>query len=57
MEAIKWYCKAAILGHPSAQSNLGLLYANGEGVDKDPIVYNESGLQKRPKAMEYCRIL
>ena len=31
-EALKWYTKAAELGHPDAQSELGHMYFNGEGV-------------------------
>ena len=34
-EAVKWYRKAADQGHASAQFNLGLMYAKGEGVAKD----------------------
>jgi len=30
-EALRWYTKAAEQGNADAQSNLGLLYANGEG--------------------------
>jgi TPR repeat protein len=30
-EAVKWYRKAAEQGFPVAQSNLGLMYANGKG--------------------------
>jgi TPR repeat protein len=33
-EAVKWYRKAADQGHASAQYNLGLMYAYGEGVLK-----------------------
>ena len=31
-EATKWYKKAANQGHAYAQTNLGTLYANGQGV-------------------------
>lgn len=31
-EAIKWYTKAAENGYPDAQSELGFMYLNGEGV-------------------------
>ena len=34
-EAVKWYNKAAVQGHASAQSNLGVMYVNGHGVSKD----------------------
>jgi tetratricopeptide (TPR) repeat protein len=34
-EAVKWYRKAADQGHGKAQVNLGLCYANGQGVKKD----------------------
>ncbi len=32
---VKWYRKAADQGHASAQSNLGLRYAEGQGVPQD----------------------
>ncbi|MAA55151.1 MAG: hypothetical protein CMK43_08315 [Porticoccaceae bacterium] len=32
MTAFKWYTKAAEQDYASAQYNLGLMYANGEGV-------------------------
>jgi len=35
-EAVKWYRKAAEHGSAVAQSNLGLMYANGIGVIKNP---------------------
>lgn len=35
-EAVKWYRKAAELGHVSSQFNLGLIYAKGRGVQPDP---------------------
>ena len=35
MEAVKWYRKAAEQNHAEAQYNLGVCYANGEGVAKD----------------------
>lgn len=38
-EAIKWYRKAAELGHPDAQSELGHMYFNGEGV---PVNHEEA---------------
>ncbi|MDZ4816011.1 MAG: tetratricopeptide repeat protein, partial [Verrucomicrobiota bacterium] len=37
VEAVKWYRKAAEQGNASAQFNLGLKYAKGEGVPKDEI--------------------
>ncbi len=36
-EAAKWFRKAADQGHPEAQYNLGLAYANGQGVAQDNI--------------------
>ena len=36
-EAVKWYRKAAEQEESSAQYSLGLSYANGEGVAKDPV--------------------
>ena len=32
---MKWYRKAAEQGHAVAQSNLGFMYASGDGVPKD----------------------
>ena len=37
-QAIHWYRKAAVQNHAPAQSNLGVLYAKGEGVMQDFIV-------------------
>ena len=34
-EAVKWFRKAADMGEPNAQYNLGLCYATGDGVEKD----------------------
>ena len=34
-EAVKWLKKAADLGEPNAQYNLGLFYYNGQGVKQD----------------------
>ena len=39
-EAVKWYTKAAQQGHAFAQNDLGMMYENGEGVEKD---YGEAG--------------
>jgi TPR repeat protein len=36
-EAAKWFRKAADQGHPEAQYNLGLAYANGQGVARDNV--------------------
>ncbi len=33
--AAHWFAKAAEQGHKRAQNHLGLLYARGEGVEKD----------------------
>ncbi|MEW6313466.1 MAG: tetratricopeptide repeat protein [Pseudomonadota bacterium] len=33
--ALKWYRKAAEQGHAGAQSNLGIMYAHGQGVPQD----------------------
>lgn len=35
VEAVKWYRKAAEQGFANAQTNLGTMYYNGEGVPKD----------------------
>ncbi len=35
MEAVKWYKKAATQGYAKAQYNLGVMYRNGQGVEKD----------------------
>jgi hypothetical protein len=37
IEALKWYRKAADQGYAKAQYNLGLCYANGDGVRRDEI--------------------
>ena len=37
IEAVKWYRKAANLGHADAQNDLGVCYHNGNGVTKDLI--------------------
>ena len=37
VQAVAWYRKAAEQGHADAQSNLGWLYATGEGVPKRPL--------------------
>jgi len=34
--ATMWYQRAADTGNTSAMNNLGLLYMNGRGVDRDP---------------------
>ncbi len=36
-EAVQWYRKAAIQNNPTAQFQLGLLYAEGIGVEKDEV--------------------
>jgi TPR repeat protein len=36
-EAVAWYRKAAAQGTAGAQSNLGAMYANGQGVIQDDI--------------------
>jgi hypothetical protein len=36
-EAIRWYKSAAERGHHIAQNNLGLLYRDGRGVERDPV--------------------
>ena len=43
-EAAVWFRKAAEQGHAQAQSNLGIMYSQGQGVEKD---YNE--------AVKWCR--
>ena len=35
MEAVNWYRRAADQGHADAQFNLGVSYADGEGVPQD----------------------
>jgi TPR repeat protein len=35
--AATWYRKAAEQGSPVAQNNLGVLYAKGQGVARDPV--------------------
>ena len=37
-EAVSWYRKAAAQGNAAAQFNLGMMYQNGEGVLKDPVL-------------------
>ena len=37
-EAVRWYRKAAEQGFAPGQSNLGLMYARGEGVPKDYVL-------------------
>jgi hypothetical protein len=34
-EAVKWYQKAADQGDAKAQNNLGVMYANGQGVEQN----------------------
>ena len=34
-KAVEWYREAAEQGHAGAQFNLGVCYANGEGMSKD----------------------
>ncbi len=34
-QAIKWYCKAAVLGEPRSINNLGVMHRNGFGVSKN----------------------
>jgi len=35
---VKWYRKAAEHGHAHAQNNLGVLYANGQGVSNNYVL-------------------
>ena len=35
-QAVHWYRLAAEQGQPQAQSNLGFMYQNGQGVARDP---------------------
>ncbi len=44
MEALKWYKKAAELGHAFAQNNLGAMYFHGEGTSKN-----------LPEAYKWCQ--
>src|SRR5690554_4626414 len=34
-QALKWYERASIQGHPDAQYRLGLMHATGEGVERN----------------------
>ncbi len=36
VEAARWFRKAAEQGNGFAQNNLGVMYAQGQGVAKDP---------------------
>ena len=53
-EAVWWYRLAAEQGYASAQTILGLMYANGEGVPEDLVLaymwYNLSAAQGNPRA-------
>jgi uncharacterized protein len=33
--AVRWYCMAVLRGHTRAMNNLGILFANGQGVQRD----------------------
>jgi TPR repeat protein len=35
-EAAKWLRRAAMQGHPNAEFSLGIAYAEGRGVERDP---------------------
>jgi len=35
-QAFQWYLLAANQGHPESEYNIGLMYADGLGVDADP---------------------
>lgn len=48
-EAVRWWKKAAELGFPESQNNLGALYNDGNGVDRD---YQEAVFWYRKSA---CR--
>ncbi|WP_140414196.1 tetratricopeptide repeat protein, partial [Bathymodiolus platifrons methanotrophic gill symbiont] len=55
-EAVKWFSKAARQGHASAQYNLGLMYANGQGIPQDYVMAHKyfniaasSGVKKANK--------
>ena len=37
-EACKWYDRAATQGHDGAQLNLGMMYALGNGVEKNQVM-------------------
>ena len=37
VEAVRWFLAAAEQGHAWAQNNLGVMYANGQGVPQDYI--------------------
>jgi hypothetical protein len=35
---VKWFCRAAEQGHAGAQSNLGVIYGEGQGVPQDYVL-------------------
>ena len=51
VEAAKWYRKAALQGHPSAQLYLGVFLAQGQGVEPDYVeAYKWIDVAKRGNA-------
>ena len=56
-EAKKWYRLAIEQGHDAAQFNMGVMYANGEGVIKDKILahmwFNIAASNGHEKGREY----
>jgi TPR repeat protein len=36
-EAVRWFRRSADQGHPSGQANLGWMYENGRGVQRDRV--------------------
>jgi len=60
-EAVGWYRLAAEQGYASAQTNLGLMYVNGEGVPEDLVLaymwYNLSAGQGNSYARWYKIII
>ena len=52
-EAVKYFAEAAKQGHPDAQNNLGLCYANGQGVPKDMV---EAVKWYRKAAEQHCAL-
>ena len=46
-QAVDWFRKSAAQGNANAQSNLGVMYQNGWGVEKD-LAQPKSGIKKPP---------
>lgn len=48
-EALKWYERAAEAGNPSAMDGLAVIYATGDGVEKD-----REYTEQLSEQAEYC---